>query len=234
MILANTRHAGNIGAAARVMKNFGLARLTLVNPTARAHLEAVKMAPGSEEVIERAQVLSTLEEALEPLSFSYAATRRPRRLKKPSLGLMEAARDAHLKEGDIGLVFGSEKFGLSNEDAGMCDAFITIPSDPGYPSLNLAQSVAVTLYEFLRDEPHGAPRPEKKGERLYPTLGEKEGFHKRLAAMLEMTGFANPGAVDGSSRKIMDIIRRGEPDSQELKTLEGMLRKIRLAVTGRG
>ncbi|MBF0170739.1 MAG: hypothetical protein HQK87_06595, partial [Nitrospinae bacterium] len=151
VILVDTRHAGNIGAVARFMKNMGLADLILVNPTARGHLEAIKMGVGAEEIVERATIVPTLEEGVARCAATYAVTRRPRRLRKRVLRPEEGAVEGAAVDGLVGLVFGSEKLGLTNEQVRVCDAIITIDVSPDHPSLNLAQAVAVVVYQFRRE-----------------------------------------------------------------------------------
>jgi tRNA (cytidine32/uridine32-2'-O)-methyltransferase len=232
VILADTRHAGNIGAAARFMKNMGLARLTLVSPTPRNHLEAIKMGVGAEEIIERATIVETLEEAIAPCAVTFAVTRRPRRLRKDVYPPEEAARIGATVNGVVGLVFGSEKLGLSNEQVRLCDAIVTINVSPDHPSLNLAQAVAVVVYRFRHEELDPARR-SSRSQRVPASDHEKRLFFDRMVRAFTVAGFFGRPHDARTVAELHDLFGRARMDRKDVKLLLGMFKSVIRAVTGR-
>ena len=152
-VLVEPSHPGNVGAAARALKTMGFSRLVLVAPRV-AHVqsdpEAIAMASGADDVLASAHVVPTLADALMGVHWSIALTARLREYGPPQLAPRVAAKEAylHAASGDIALVFGNERTGLSNEDVERCSALAHIPANPAYSSLNLAQAVQVLCYEL--------------------------------------------------------------------------------------
>lgn len=233
IVLVNTRHAGNIGSAARIMKNMGFDSLILVNPTNRAGLEAVRMARGAEELIETVVVVNTLEEALSRAVRAYAVTRRPRKIAKKVLTPARAVAEISSSAQRTALVFGSEKLGLSARDIALCGALIQIPSAESSPSLNLAQAVAVILYEMRREGvPGGVTALERKDE-APAGIRERTILYREMEETLRLSGFfksGNPAYVMG---RLSGIIERAGPDTKEASTLLGAFREMKRAVTGK-
>ena len=227
VILLQTRHAGNIGAVARIMDNFGLSRLTLVNPTGRGHLEAVRMASGSERIMESARFAGSLEEALEESSLSFAVTRRNRKIAKHVHTPEQAAEIiASHKGGEVALVFGSEKLGMSTEQVRQCSSVISIPSEAAAPSLNLAQAVAVVLYAVTR---HGVPAPAPQaGDES--TAGQRRIMFSRLEEILEKSGYFRTAGRAQTMADIENIFGRRGLTGREVTLLLGMWRRIKAAV----
>src|SRR6478672_1762081 len=150
IVLSRTSHPGNIGAAARAMKTMGFADLRLVSPKAFPAVEANAMASGAVDVLEAARVFDTLEDALADVVHAVGFSARSRDLSHPVQSLRDAAPDivARSAHGKVALVFGNETFGLSNEELARCQAFVSIPANPHYASLNLAAAVQVACYEL--------------------------------------------------------------------------------------
>ena len=152
-VLVEPSHPGNVGAAARALKTMGFSRLVLVAPRV-AHVqsepEAIAMASGADDVLASAHVVPTLADALNGVHWSVALTARAREYGPPQLPPRAAASAAreHAASGDIALVFGNERTGLSNEDVERCSALAHIPANPAYSSLNLAQAIQVLSYEL--------------------------------------------------------------------------------------
>lgn len=234
VVLVNTRHAGNIGSAARIMKNMGFASLILVNPTNRAGLEAVRMARGAEELLETAVIVDSLEEALSCAGRAYAVTRRPRKISKKLLTPAQAVAEMKASTGErTALVFGSEKLGLSGKEIALCGSLIQIPSSQASPSLNLAQAVAVILYEIRRDGVPGTDAPREKKEEPLAGIKERQILYREMEETLALSGFfksANPAHVMG---RLSGIIERAGPDAREVKTLLGAFREMKKAATGK-
>ena len=152
-VLVEPSHPGNVGAAARALKTMGFSRLVLVAPRVphvQSDPEAIAMASGADDVLAGAHVVPTLADALNGVHWSVALTARSREYGPPQLAPCAAAAQAreHALHGDIALVFGNERTGLSNEDVERCSALAHIPANPAYSSLNLAQAVQVLAYEL--------------------------------------------------------------------------------------
>ena len=153
IVLHRTSHPGNIGSAARAMKTMGLTRLVLVAPKVAdpaADEEARALATGSVDVVERATICASLEQALEGAEVAIAFSARPRDLSHAPLDARAAAAEAvaSAATGEVALVFGNETAGLSNHDVMLCNRLAHIPSDPRHGSLNLAAAVQVAAYEL--------------------------------------------------------------------------------------
>jgi tRNA/rRNA methyltransferase len=152
-ILVEPSHPGNVGAAARALKTMGFSRLVLVAPRVphvQSDPEAVAMASGADDVLAGAHVVPSLADALNGVQWSVALTARLREYGPPQFAPRAAAAQAreHAVHGDIALVFGNERTGLSNEDVERCSVLAHIPANPAYSSLNLAQAVQVLAYEL--------------------------------------------------------------------------------------
>ena len=152
-VLVEPSHPGNVGAAARALKTMGFSRLVLVAPRVphvQSDPEAIAMASGADDVLAGAHVVPTLAAALNGVQWSVALTARLREYGPPQFAPRAAAAQAreHAVHGDIALVFGNERTGLSNEDVERCSVLAHIPANPAYSSLNLAQAVQVLAYEL--------------------------------------------------------------------------------------
>ncbi|MFL9964132.1 RNA methyltransferase [Paraburkholderia sediminicola] len=152
-VLVEPSHPGNVGAAARALKTMGFSRLVLVSPRVprvQSDPEAIAMASGADDVLASAHVVPTLADALKGVHWSVALTARLREYGPPQWTPRAAAALAHEQavHGEIALVFGNERTGLSNEDVERCSALAHIPANPAYSSLNLAQAVQVLAYEL--------------------------------------------------------------------------------------
>jgi tRNA/rRNA methyltransferase len=166
-VLVEPSHPGNVGAAARALKTMGFSRLVLVAPRVphvQSDPEAIAMASGADDVLAGAHVVPTLADALNGVQWSVALTARLREYGPPQYAPRAAAAHAleHAVHGDIALVFGNERTGLSNEDVERCSVLAHIPANPAYSSLNLAQAVQVLAYE-LRTAYLGADVPRAPG-----------------------------------------------------------------------
>ena len=147
IVLVGTTHPGNIGAVARAMKNMGLSDLRLVSPKYFPHEEATARASGASDILELAVVTETLAEALEGCVYVAGASARSRTINWPCMGPRDCA-ERLIREsanGDVACVFGPEKTGLHNDDLDLCHTLLTIPTDPGFSSLNLAMARTLPL-----------------------------------------------------------------------------------------
>ncbi len=225
VVLVEPRNPLNIGAAARAMSNFGFARMRLVKPYDLAFREA-RSAVKSGYILEQAQVVDNVADAISDCSFVMGTSAvGPRDLHTPVYPL-EAAAQIILEKagvGDVALLFGSEKFGLSNHDLSFCNALLRIPTREEHGSMNLGQAVAICLYELRRSNERAAIRfPE------LPKLsaGEEERITSLLLEALAHSGYVQQRTAESSELKLRRLVRRlGIPVSDGEAWL-GMLRQI--------
>ena len=153
VVLSNTSHPGNIGATARAMKTMGLTRLYLVNPKVFPAAEATARASGADDVLANAVVCPDIEVALSGCHLVLGASARSRSIPCPVINPAESARKAYAEseQGEVALLFGCERSGLSNAEIDRCQHLVQIPSNPDYGSLNLAAAVQIICYEIQRN-----------------------------------------------------------------------------------
>jgi TrmH family RNA methyltransferase len=227
IILVGTTHPGNIGAVARAMKNMGLAELALVNPRHFPHAEATARASGAADVLEQARVFDSLADAVGDCVYVAGASARSRAIDWPCLEPRACAAKL-LQEGVAGpvaVVFGPEKFGLTNADLDLCNALLTIPTDPAFSSLNLAMAVQVITYELRlagRDGAPEAPEPEAPAA----TSEEMELFYAHLEQVLLETRFLDPDNPRHLMRRLRRLFVRAAPDKNEINILRGILSAV--------
>jgi tRNA/rRNA methyltransferase len=215
----------NIGAAARAMSNFGFTHMRLVNPYEVAFHEA-KSAVRSQYILEQAEVFQTLAEAVSDCSFVVGSTSVGNRdLHVPLYRLETAGQllNESLASGNTAVLFGSEKFGLSNEDISHCHWLFRIPAREEHGSMNLGQAVAITLYELRRDQPAAGQRftdvPQAQGAEL-------ERITSLLYRLLSDSGYIPERTVESAEIKLRQlVIRLGIPAS-DANTWLGILRQI--------
>ena len=227
IILNEPQLAENIGAVARVMANFGLDDLRLVRPRDGWPQErAWACASGANWPLDGARVFDTLEEAAAGLHRLYATTARPRELVLPLLTPREAAGRLHGDAAEglaTGLLFGGERAGLDTQDIALCQAIVTIPIDPRFRSLNLAQAVAINAYEWRTAE---ADRPPPAFGEVAPAADQAMlgGLYGHLESDLEQAGFFHPPEKKPSMvRNLRAIFARATLTEQEVRTLRGVI-----------
>jgi len=223
IVMVGTTHPGNIGATARAMKNMGFRDLTLVSPRSFPHEDATARASGAEDVLENVIVVTTLDQALADCHFAVGASARFRAIEWPTLAPRECA--ARLVEasasGNVALVMGPEKSGLSNEHLDRCQALVKIPTDPEFSSLNIAMAVQVLCYELRLatlvvqdlEDPEIPPA----------TLEEMEYFYEHLETALTDSGFLDPDNPRTLMRRLRRLFIRATPDQNEVNILRGVL-----------
>ena len=227
VVLVETSHPGNIGAVARAMKNMGLAQLVLVRPREFPHSEASARASGAIDVLEKARVVSSLQEGLADCGLVVATTARDRDQNIRVLDVRDAATRAVAEavRGPVALLFGNERTGLTNEELSLAHLLLRIPTNPEYASLNLAMAVQLVAYEIYRARgaqhvaaPHTVPlAPAADMERLYAHLEQ----------VLNEIGFRDRTT---SGTKLMERIRRflnrAELDQNEANIVRGILTAV--------
>lgn len=225
VVLSRTSHPGNIGAAARAMKTMGLRDLWLVAPAAFPDEVATARASGAADVLERARVVDTLQEALGDTVFSAALTARRRELSLPRIQARDAARELVARSGDgiVALVFGNETSGMTNDEVGLCSVPVTIPTDPEFSSLNLGAAVQVLSYE-LRMAALGEAAAAPADVQAEPaTHADFEGFMGHLERVVTASGFHDPANPKRLLPRMRRLFNRVRLEKEEVAILRGML-----------
>lgn len=237
IVLARPQMGENIGAVARAMLNFGLTSLRLVEPRdAWPNPKAFAVASGADRVLEAAKVEWRLEDALTDATLVLAATARPRELEKPVWGPREAALKirAALAAGERPLVlFGPESAGLETEEVARADAILTLPVNPGFASLNLANAVAVFAFAYAEArQEHDLPSWFRDRESPPATQAELDALFDHLERELEHGRFFHPlDKAPLMKRNIRTLFQRARLSQQETQTLRGIIKAL---VIGRG
>jgi tRNA/rRNA methyltransferase len=223
MVLVATSHPGNIGAAARAMKTMGLTDLRLVTPRHFPDPQAEAMASGAADILARARVCATLDEALAGAVLAAGASARGRELRAETLDARQAALRvvAEAAHHPVALVLGAEQAGLTSEELGRCQLLVRIPANPDYPSLNLAAAVQVLAYE-LRMAALGAPPPTAP-EFPLATLDDMERFYEHLEQTLLRTGFLDPYNPKRLMPRLRRLFSRARLEREEVNILRGIL-----------
>ncbi len=228
VILCEPQLGENIGTAARAMANFGLTDLRLVNPREGwPNEKAVAAASRADHVIERVRVFETVEAAVADLNYVFATTARSRDMAKAVVGPHEAARVARERAlNGVGFLFGREKSGLTNEEVSVADAILTLPVDPDFSSLNIAQAVLIIAYEWrlggIASEAEGLPfaaqiDPQAPREQVI-------GMFEHLERALDEVGFFRPPERRPHlTIAIRAMFQRAGLTEQEVRTLRGMI-----------
>lgn len=216
IILVKPQLGENIGAAARIMANFGIDDLRIVAPRdGWPNQQAIDMAANASKLVENAKIFQTLEEASSDLQFLYALTARERQMDKQVI----SSREIILRE-HTGFVFGAERTGLTNDEISLCDQIISIPVDEKYKSINLAQSVAIICYEISEQK-------IKTELRELANKDELNSMFDSLFSELEKRGyFQEENKKAGMITNIRTMFTRAEFSSQEVKTLRGIVNSL--------
>ncbi|HXE50900.1 MAG TPA: RNA methyltransferase [Ramlibacter sp.] len=237
-ILINTSHAGNVGAAARAMKVMGFDDLVLVAPRwpdVLARDEAIQRASAAVDVLQRARIVATLDEALEGMTYLCATAMTPRDFGPPTFTPREhlgpLAGSAH----SVAFLFGSERFGMNNDDVYRCHAALTIPTDPRYGSLNLAAAIQVIAYEW-RTALGGFASSVRPGlvEGRTETLADAQAVAGMLAhwerALLDI-GFLDPAAPKKLMPRLNQLFNRAQLAPEEIHILRGVAKAMSQAAS---
>ena len=222
VVLCQPRNPLNIGAAARAVSNFGFRDLRVVNPYDPAFREAVS-AVGGAPVLQAAELHAELAHALRDCTLVVGTTAiGHRELQHPLLTLAEAAPMILGNRGPVALVFGSEKFGLSNDEMAFCHHLLHIPTSPQTPSMNLGQAVAVCLYELIREPATGALPLGTK-----PVDGsDAEQITRMLLEVLRESGYTHRIVATSIERKVRRFVRRIRLTARDAPLVLGILRQI--------
>ncbi len=229
-VLLHTSHPGNVGAAARAIKVMGFADLVLVaprDPALLGHPDAVARASGAGDVLARARVVATLAEALAGTTFACATAMTPRDFGPPTFAPRERlpalAGEVAAGTQRVAFVFGCERHGLGNDEVWRCHACLSIPTDPDYGSLNLAQAVQLLAYDWRCALGAWPVRARTAAHRPAPA----EAVDQTLAhwrQTLEAIGFLDPAAPKKLLPRLRQLLQRAQPSADELHILRGIAR----------
>lgn len=229
IVLIRPTHPGNVGAVARAIKNMQLESLYLVAPEEFPSPEATARAAGAGDVLERAVVCGTLDEAIKGCHLVIGTTARMRRIEWPELDPETCARTLldGSRQGPVALLFGQERMGLTNPELDRCQYVVTIPSNPEHPVLNLACAVQILAYEIYRAELAGRAAEDQQGRDAEPVGSEDMRlFYQHLEEVLQQTGFLDPDNPRFLMRRLMRLYNRAQPDRNELNILRGILTSV--------
>jgi len=224
-VLVSTRNPLNIGAAARAMANFGFSRLRVVNPYDLAFREA-RSAVGAAPLLRTAEVHMSVAQAVADCTLVVGTTSIGHRELQHPLRRLEYGARLILRKlpiTPVALLFGSEKFGLSNDDLSHCHWLMRIPTADSGLSMNLGQAVALCLYELARDPKAVQARP---GKIRSATAGETEQITAMLVEVLHKSGYVNPVTAASTEEKVRRLVRRLAIAGRDAPVLLGMLRQI--------
>jgi tRNA/rRNA methyltransferase len=227
-VLVHTSHAGNVGAAARAMKVMGFADLVLVRPRfadIASHEEAVAMASGAADILARARVVDTLGAALEGCTHACATAMTPRDFGPPTHAPRPYLAALAPQAPRLALVFGPERTGLANDDVYRCHACLSIPTHPGYGSLNLAQAVQLLAYEWRQALGGFDVRP-RTAEAGPADLGAVQGVLDHWQQVLVQIGFLDPAAPKKLMPRLQQLLLRAGLTEPEVHILRGIARAV--------
>ena len=229
VVLVGTQHPGNIGAAARALKTMGLGRLVLVAPEDYPADEAFRRAAGADDVLAAAPVVATLAEAVADCHLVMGCTARSRRVQLEEHAPRQAAAVAVGQAeagGEVALVFGRERTGLTNEELQLCQAAVHIPANPDYSSLNLAAAVQVLTYELrmaLLERAQATPVADTVPDEAPASHAHLEGFYTQLGDTLDAIDFHKGRTPDSAMRKLRRLFHKAALNEQEVRLLRGIL-----------
>ena len=224
IVLVETSHSGNIGSAARAMKTMGLSNLYLVSPKS-VDEQSITLAAGADDVVRNAHIVDTFEQAIEDCSLVIGTSARLRHLQSTLIEPRECAEKVSAHQGQVAIVFGRERVGLTNEELLKCHYHLNIPANPEYSSLNLAMAVQLVSYEmrmaFLTK--NKTESTLSTIEDIYPTAQEMEYFFAHTEQVYQSLGFIqNQGVI----QKLRRLYNRSSLEKNELNILRGMLSAV--------
>lgn len=232
IVLVQTYHPGNIGSVARAMKTMGISELVLVNPRSFPDPEATQLAAGAQDIFDTARITDNLKSAVADCVQVIGASARLRSLPlphfdEPSAMATEAFKQAHT--GTVALVFGRERSGLTRQEIGYCSHQVSIPTNPDYGILNLAQAVQVLAYElhqaWRRGLQHDNDLPSHTPAAPLPSREQLDSFHQHLSDVMRASGFVIQPHMQTQAH-LQALFARAQPTCKELNILRGVLAAI--------
>jgi tRNA/rRNA methyltransferase len=231
VILVEPQLGDNVGATARAMANFGLSELRLVKPRdGWPNPRAWVAASGADRILDAAKLFATVEEAIADCSYVLATTARAHDQAKPVVSPEQAAREIapRIAAGEmVGVLFGRERYGLENEEVGLADRIVTLPVNPAFASLNLAQAVLVIAYEWFKLASDGG-LPFRMPQKSEPASKEQLlAFFANLERELERVEFFRPPEKRATMQiNLRNIFNRMQATRQDIQTLQGVIMAI--------
>lgn len=226
IVLVNTSHPGNIGAAARAMKNMGLSSLSLVAPEQFPHKDATVRASGADDLLAHAALHDDLPSAIAKCDWVFGASARSRSLMVPLCDAREAAEKiASATHRKVAIVFGRENSGLTNEELSLCHHHIHIPTVENFSSLNLAQAVQLVAYE-LRMTQQQKIAQKTDPEEAVANSEQLQGFYTHLFDTMTQVNFLDPNHPKLLMRRMQRLFNRAEVSDTEINILRGFLSAI--------
>ncbi len=229
IVMVNTTEPGNIGAAARAMKNMNLSKLYLVNPKGYPSAVATARASGADDVLSSAVVCESLEQALQGIHLVIGASARQRNIKWRQMDVVgtcgEIQKTTATENQTVAVVFGTEKSGLTNEELDLCQILMTIPGNPDYFSLNVASAIQVFAYQ---NYVYATTTKFDASSNELASFNELESFYEHLAQVLEHIDYfeeKRPKAL--LMRRLRRFFGKVEPEKEEVAIFRGILRNIK-------
>jgi tRNA (cytidine32/uridine32-2'-O)-methyltransferase len=232
IVLVNTTHPGNIGGVARAMKNMGISDLCLVEPKSFPHPDADARASGATDILEKARVVSTLDEALADCGLIFGTSARERHIPWPLVNPRELAAIATPLEGKarVAILFGREDRGLTNEELQRCHHHVHIPAVESFSSLNIAAAVQVITYELrmaqVADQQSARPQWGTDWDIELAEQRELELMFEHLERTLVEIEFLDPNNPRQLMPRLRRLLQRAVPDKVEVNVLRGILTAI--------
>lgn len=228
IVMVGTTHPGNIGAAARAMRNMSIERLALVDPQCPVGEIAYARASGANSVLDNRATFGHLRDAIADCQLVIATTARRRSLAWPELDPREMAEQLFALDDQcqVALVFGREHSGLSNEELQLCNQMVCIPTNPDFSSLNLASAIQVLCYEVFRQQASPPPVRVATGEEALASSSEVEGYFGHLQQTLENSGFLNSGQPGLIMQRLRRLYLRTQLSRNEVNILRGILSAV--------
>lgn len=225
IVLLQTYHPGNIGAAARAMKTMGLSDLVLVNPRQFPHSEATSRAAGAADLLKDVKVVSSLEAAISDRTQVFATTARKKHAyQRPQRSSIDAAdwinNNPHEK---VAIVFGRERMGMSSTDIDLCQQILFIPGNPEYDVLNLASAVQIVCYELSKQLSEFEYKQDTDSAAKLAPQDELERFYTHLQTELELSGYLRTKQPSETMKRLRRFFSKAQPTAEEVSMLRGLV-----------
>ena len=229
IVMVDTTEPGNIGAAARAMKNMSLSRLFLVNPNKYPSAAATARASGADDVLSNAVVCSSLEEALEGVHLVIGASARQRNIKWKQMDVLDTCKEIQKtlakSRQQVAVIFGTENSGLTNKELDLCHILMTIPGNPDYFSLNVASAIQVFAYQYFVSN---IQVDFESSENELASFEELEGFYIHLEQVLDHIDYFDENRPKSLlMRRLRRLFGRSYPEKEEVSILRGILKGIK-------
>ena len=231
IVMVNTSHPGNIGAAARAMKNMGLDKLYLVEPKDYPSLEAIRRSVGAIDILDNAVVVKDLNQAISGCVWVAGTSARLRTVEWPILEPRDYVQKAleYIDQGEIAIVFGRENSGLSNEEMDKCNVLLHIPTNPDFSSLNIAAAVQIVCYEFRLALTNTRTKMTKGSKHRHDVIADSsqlDGMYHHLQESLDQLGFFSDHNPEVMMRRLKGLFNRASTTQREVSIVRGICAAI--------